>query len=461
MTTLEQDFSTIYDEKRWGEGSGAGSDPDAVPGYLDVLRELVRRDDVNSVVDIGCGDWRLGEKIDWPEDYVGIDVVRSVVEQNRILHPSWRFVHGDATKMTLPSADLLVCKDVLQHLSDEDAASILRQLGRYRYALLTQDVGENAGRSVENFHRYAPMDLQSRPFSLRARVVWESGKKRAVLWSWDEQSHLHEIVTHGYENGASEPEKYPSVCVAILAKQAESFLPFYLACIRALDYPKKRIHLYVRTNNNTDDTAKVLRLWLEWHGDEYASVSFDDTNVDAPVEAYARHEWNADRFRVLADIRQKSVRYADKIGADFYFCADADNFVRPRTLRDLVALNLPVVAPFLRHETPSVMYSNFHSSVDDRGYFAKDDAYDLIWSRKTLGLIDVPVVHCTYLVRRDIFGALQYDDGTDRHEYVVMSHGLRICGIPQYLDNRRVYGYLHLDDVWCGEAMRHLAGEVG
>ena len=33
---------------------------------------------------------------------------------------------------------------------------------------------------------------------------------------------------------------------------------------------------------------------------------------------------------------------------DFYFVADIDNFIRPGTLRELVALNLPIVAPFLR-----------------------------------------------------------------------------------------------------------------
>ena len=49
--------------------------------------------------------------------------------------------------------------------------------------------------------------------------------------------------------------------VAILAKQKERMLPLYLERIEALHYPKSFIVLYVRTNNNTDGTERILRQW--------------------------------------------------------------------------------------------------------------------------------------------------------------------------------------------------------
>ena len=146
----------------------------------------------------------------------------------------------------------------------------------------------------------------------------------------------------------------PRVLVAILAKQKEEFLPLYLECIEALDYPKSSIVLYIRTNNNTDRTEYLLREWVERVGHLYADVEFDARDVETPVEQFGVHEWNATRFRVLGYIRNESLRRIRKHRCDFYFVADVDNFVRSCTLRELVALNLPIVAPFLRSLVPGI-----------------------------------------------------------------------------------------------------------
>jgi hypothetical protein len=62
--------------------------------------------------------------------------------------------------------------------------------------------------------------------------------------------------------------------------------------------------------------------------------------------------------------------------------------------------------------------------------------------RNTKGVIDVPVVHCTYFIRNDILSDISYDDNSGRYEYVIFSDVLRKKGIPQYLDNRMEYGFL-------------------
>ena len=45
------------------------------------------------------------------------------------------------------------------------------------------------------------------------------------------------------------------VTIAILAKDKAHTLPLYLACIEAQTWPKKNTYLYIRTNNNNDETA--------------------------------------------------------------------------------------------------------------------------------------------------------------------------------------------------------------
>jgi GR25 family glycosyltransferase involved in LPS biosynthesis/glycosyltransferase involved in cell wall biosynthesis len=234
----------------------------------------------------------------------------------------------------------------------------------------------------------------------------------------------------------------PLVMVAILAKQKEPALPLYLECIEALDYPKSSIVLYIRTNNNTDKTEELLRDWAKRVEPLYRSVQFDSTNVPEKVEQYREHEWNAARFGVLGRIRNESMRRARELSCDFYFVADVDNFIRPATLRELVALDLPIAAPMLRSIDPGRYYSNYHAEVDPTGYYKNCDQYLWILTRYVRGVIETPVVHCTYLIRADVIPELNYDDGSRRHEYVVLSDTARKAGIPQYLDNRQVYGYI-------------------
>ncbi|WP_018260231.1 glycosyltransferase [Methylobacterium sp. WSM2598] len=242
------------------------------------------------------------------------------------------------------------------------------------------------------------------------------------------------------------PEPAPRVLLAVLAKQKEPVLDLYLDCIEALDYPKSSIVLCVRTNNNTDRTGGMLRAWLDRVGGLYAGIVFDDADVPEPVQDLAVHEWTPQRFAVLGAIRQRSLALTLARDCAFYFVADADNFLIPSTLRDLVSLNLPIVAPMLREVKPGSRYANFHAAVDAQGYFAESRDYDALLERRILGVVEVPVVHCTYLVRADAIPLLRYEDGSGRHEYVVFSDHARRRGIPQYLDNRRCYGCLTLED---------------
>ena len=71
-------------------------------------------------------------------------------------------------------------------------------------------------------------------------------------------------------------------------------------------------------------------------------------------------------------------------------------------------------------------------------------------------MIEVPVVHTTYLIRADMISALNYEDATSRHEYVVFSDSARQAGVVQYLDNRQVYGYIAFGE----DSEQHVVGGV-
>jgi hypothetical protein len=226
------------------------------------------------------------------------------------------------------------------------------------------------------------------------------------------------------------------ITIAILAKDKAHTLPLYLRCIEQLDWPKDRICLYVRTNNNNDSTCDVLQAWLRHVGSLYREVFFNASDVAVRVQDYKPHEWNVERFRVLSQIRNDSIDWAYD-HQTHYFVADCDNFIRPETLRAIVDTQLPIVAPLLRATT---RYSNFHAAINPDGYFAECPLYHDLLDSKIRGLVEVPVVHCTYYIRHDVNPRLTYNDDSDRYEYVMFSASARKEGIPQYLDTRQFYG---------------------
>src|SRR5207302_753558 len=104
-----------------------------------------------SVVDFGCGDWQFSQLIDWSAtQYLGCDIVPSVVAENRrrFERPNVKFVELSGDHVDLPTADLLIVKDVLQHWSNDAVLGFVPTLKRYRHVLVTNCVHPLGGETV-------------------------------------------------------------------------------------------------------------------------------------------------------------------------------------------------------------------------------------------------------------------------------------------------------------------------
>ena len=110
-----------------------------------------------------------------------------------------------------------------------------------------------------------------------------------------------------------------NIVIAILAKNKAQCLPLYLECLYNLDFNKKNIHLYIRTNDNTDNTVEILEDFIKEHQHEYLSVNFNKENIDNKLNIYKNHEWNSFRFKILGKIRQDSIDYAIKLNSHYFF----------------------------------------------------------------------------------------------------------------------------------------------
>ena len=127
-----KEFGKIYERNAWGYGSGVGSLPLNNIQYMELVRTFIARNRLGSVVDFGCGDWQFSRFINWSGvRYIGVDVVEAVIEQNRALLTGPRIeFHTFETVAQVPEADLLLCKDVFQHLSNRTVRMIWRRSNR-------------------------------------------------------------------------------------------------------------------------------------------------------------------------------------------------------------------------------------------------------------------------------------------------------------------------------------------
>ena len=183
---MREQFEEIYDQNKWGYGSGAGSLPNHTRSYARVLEEFISEHDIKTILDLGCGDWQFSRYIDWGEArYIGVDLVRSVIDRNIELFSAdnieFRLFSGDFDE--LPEADLLIAKDVLQHWSNDSVSSFLPVLDRYPYSLITNCAnpkGETRNIDIED-GEYRYLDIRLPPFNVDAEEIFSFTKHRPFL----------------------------------------------------------------------------------------------------------------------------------------------------------------------------------------------------------------------------------------------------------------------------------------
>jgi len=139
-------FSEIYRGNRWGGErgsfhSGSGSTSGHAEEYARVLSAFIRERRVQHIVDLGCGDFRVGARlIDDRCTYTGIDVVEALVDSNRRLYANERvrFECLNIIDDELPAGDLCLIRQVLQHLSNDQILSVLERTRKYPCVVVTE-----------------------------------------------------------------------------------------------------------------------------------------------------------------------------------------------------------------------------------------------------------------------------------------------------------------------------------
>jgi hypothetical protein len=118
-------FEQIYRTNLWGSEESVSGMGSALVETRTLLREvphLLRELGTKTLLDAPCGDFGWLSQADLSGiQYVGADVVQELVDRNEALYGGpdsrRRFMRLDLTADRLPTADVVLCRDCLVHLS--------------------------------------------------------------------------------------------------------------------------------------------------------------------------------------------------------------------------------------------------------------------------------------------------------------------------------------------------------
>ena len=160
----------------WKQGhaqSGVGSEGLFADRYVTLVREYAAKYGLRSVIDGGCGDFSIGSRLAPSfDEYTALDASSVIIESNKRRYAGLKTVNfrvADMTAGTFPKADLILIRQVLQHLTNAQISRILINLeaSEWRRALITEDV---CGRSDDG-----PPNIDLPSHSVRTRVSLGSG----------------------------------------------------------------------------------------------------------------------------------------------------------------------------------------------------------------------------------------------------------------------------------------------
>lgn len=180
----EDRFSEIYKSNYWSDSesrSGIGSNFQSTENIRLHLPIIINKNNIKSIFDAPCGDlnWMMYilKKIDIK--YHGSDIVSDIISYNKEKYENEniRFSRLDITKDKLPRSDLMICRDLLFHLSYKDIFLFFENFlsSEINYLLINShsnnsNIFENKDIITGDFRL---LDIFSEPFNFNEEFIYK------------------------------------------------------------------------------------------------------------------------------------------------------------------------------------------------------------------------------------------------------------------------------------------------
>jgi len=150
---LKELFTSIYSKSMWNKKndasepfySGIGSrDIDTVNNYKNKIEIFLKSlNQELKIVDLGCGDFYVHSDLVYlSKSYYAVDIVKELIEFNKKKYSNLNveFINLDITKDKLPEGNIILIREVLQHLSNHNIKNVLKNIKKnnYHYLIITE-----------------------------------------------------------------------------------------------------------------------------------------------------------------------------------------------------------------------------------------------------------------------------------------------------------------------------------
>lgn len=220
-------------------------------------------------------------------------------------------------------------------------------------------------------------------------------------------------------------EEYPKILMGLFIEKPTPFIPEFLKRMLLLDYPKKRMDLFI--HNAVPYHRSQITDWLT---DEIKD-SFSSVTVLQPEDNLLEYE-----------ARNHAIEMCLEKKCDYLFSVDGSVVLTNKnSLKILIKQNRPILAPIMTKL--GKLWSNFWGAIGEDGYYARSRDYLAIVQQERLGVWNVPFISSIYLIQKDVLNKMKGAFGPGSLDPdMTMCGNLREQGIFMYVTNLHDFGHL-------------------
>lgn len=172
LKTTRRIFTEAYLKNVWNSAesaSGTGSTLKQTETLRALLPQLLAELNVKTLLDAPCGDFNWMKEVNLNlEKYIGVDIVEPIISENnrKYSRADREFIALNIITDALPSADLILCRDVFIHHRYRDIFKTVENFKRSGAKhLLTTTFPARSNEELEIEGLFRPINLQAAPFN--------------------------------------------------------------------------------------------------------------------------------------------------------------------------------------------------------------------------------------------------------------------------------------------------------
>lgn len=181
-------FNDTYKNKIWGEegdGSGTGSEPSNTINTRKSLIQIIKQYNVKTLIDAPCGSCKWTkflledlQKENIKINYYGFDIAdESIINANKNLeslktYHTIKIQQGSITDTQFPKADMILCRDTLQHLSYNSISKTLQNFAKTKSIIVLGGYLNNNSNNNITDGDYFSINYTSEPFNMKPNYIY-------------------------------------------------------------------------------------------------------------------------------------------------------------------------------------------------------------------------------------------------------------------------------------------------